>query len=68
METTVSVMTEAEKFCLNFVKEKNMSRESRQQGRPIMDVWPLSCPITTTFKLTAGMRDEETESQGEREN
>lgn len=22
-----------------------------------MDVWPLSCPITATFKLTAGMRD-----------
>lgn len=59
------LLIEAEKFCPNFAKGKKMSRESRQPGRPIMDVWPLSCPITTTFKLTAGMRERERWREGE---
>lgn len=65
METTVPVLTEAEKFCLNFVKGKKKCLEKADS--PIMDVWPLSCPITTTFKLTAGMRDGKRERDRERE-
>lgn len=36
-------------------RRKNGKRHTRQQERPIMDVQPLSCPITNAFKLTAEM-------------
>lgn len=41
------------KFCVK--KEKTGKKHPRLQGRLIMDVQPLSCPITDAFKLTAEM-------------